>query len=384
MPRLPVLVVHAGEHHRCDCPIWLNAPADLPPGHLWLVSSTGRIPLQRVDHHLVFVLDDLPRGESRAFQVQVGEAASAGVAVDEAPGALEITVAGARLTRYHFSATEVRPYFFPLLGPTGRPMTRSFPMIPDVAGESTDHPHHRSLYVAFGEVNGVDVWSEPPHPNTGRIVHQAWETIAAGPAVAELREQLQWVDATGHPLLDERRRLAIYATTSVRLLDLEIALTPARVAVLFGDTKEGGPLALRVNSAIEGRRGGLIENAHGGRREAETWGKRAPWVDYSGTIDGETVGVALMDHPTSFRHPTYWHVRDYGLFAANPFGVSQFTGDPAQRGDLVLIPGQTVTFRYRVCLHQGDAHGGGIAERYHDYAHPPRTDWVASVGDVSG
>ncbi|HEX5414217.1 MAG TPA: PmoA family protein, partial [Chloroflexota bacterium] len=196
-----------------------------------------------------------------------------------------------------------------------------------------------------------------------------------GPVAAELAERLRWVDGQGHPILNERRRAVVYNTASVRLLDLEIVLSPAHFAVLFGDTKEGGPLALRIASALEGKRGGLIENAYGGRREAETWGKRAPWVDYSGTIDGATVGVALMDHPTSFRHPTHWHVRDYGLFCANPFGISDFTGDPAQRGDMILPPGQSLTFRYRVCLHTGDAETARIADHYHGFANPPKAAW---------
>jgi hypothetical protein len=375
MPALPSLQVTAGEHDRRDCPVWLDPPAGLPDGPLWLAAPDRRTPLQRVGDRLVFILDELPRGASRRYRVEAGPAPAAGVRVVERPGALEISVHGAAFTTYHIDPSGVRPYFFPLLGPTGVPMTRSFPMVTGVPGESTDHPHHRSLYVAFGEVNGVDVWAEPPHPNTGRIVHRSWDEIADGPAAALLRERLQWIDGKEVPLLDERREVVVYAARGIRLLEISIALTPSRVAVLFGDTKEGGPLALRVNSAIEGRRGGLIENAYGGRREAETWGKRAPWVDYAGVIDGQTVGVAIMDHPSSFRHPTYWHVRDYGLFAANPFGISQFTGDPGRRGDVILTPGQTLTFRYRVCLHTGDAASGRIADRYHDFANPPAATW---------
>jgi hypothetical protein len=336
--------------------------------------------VQAIGDRLLVLVDKLQRGESRALTLEAGEpgptgAASTGVLVAERPGALEVTVQGAPFTSYHFGAEQVRPFWFPLLGPTGAAMTRSYPMVAGVAGESTDHPHHRSLYVAFGEVNGVDVWAEPPNPNTGRILHRSWDAVPAGPVAADVREQLQWVDGAGWPLLDERRHWTVYATVAVRLLDLEIALTPSRGAVLFGDTKEGGPLALRINSALEGQRGGLIQNADGGRREAETWGQRSSWVDYSGDLAGQSVGVAIMDHPTSFRHPTYWHVRDYGLFAANPFGISAFTQDPLQRGDLVLPPGQTLSFRYRICLHTGDAEAAGVAERYHDFAHPPRVTW---------
>jgi hypothetical protein len=371
------LQVMAGEHERRDCPVWISCPDDVPNGHLWLVSSTdgASIPVQRIDDRLLFVVDHLAPGKSRSFRLESGQEPPEGVRLAEWNDVLDVTVHGAAFTSYHFAPSGVRPYFYPLHGPTGVAMTRNFPMKKDVPGESTDHPHHRSLYVAFGEVNGVDVWAEPPHLNAGRIVHQGWDSMADGPAAADVREHLQWVDAKDVPLLDERRRITMYGTTSIRLLDVEIALTPARFAVLFGDTKEGGPLALRINSAIEGKRGGLIQNAYGGRREAETWGKRAPWVDYSGSVEGTTVGVAIMDHPTSFRHPTYWHVRDYGLFAANPFGISAFTNDPNQRGDFVLTPGRTLTFRYRVCLHVGDAESGNIAEHYHDFANPPTTTW---------
>lgn len=371
MASLPALQVQAGVHHRQDCPIWFPAPANLPDGPLWLADEAGRrAPVQRVGDRLVAIIEDLPRGESRTLRLATGEAAPEGVRLAERREAIEISVEGKPFTTYHLAADGVRPYFYPLLGPSAIAMTRDYPMR-QTPGESTDHPHHRSLYVAFGEVNGVDVWAEAPNPNTGRIVHRAWDGLAEGPVAADLQERLQWIDGQGTPLLDERRRATIYATRAIRLLDLEIILTPARAAVLFGDTKEGGPLAVRVASPIEGKRGGLIENAYGGRREAETWGKRAPWVDYSGRIDGTLAGIAIMDHPTSFRHPTYWHVRDYGLFAANPFGTSAFTGDPARRGDVVLTPGQSLTFRYRVCLHLGDVAAAGLAERYHDFANPP-------------
>lgn len=362
--------IHAGEHDRRDCPVGFAA-TDLPEGPLWLVDagSGQRTPLQRLGDEAVAIVNDLPRGKAATFQVEVGEPVE-GVVLREGHEAIEVLINGAPFTTYRYAADEVRPYFYPLLGPGGLAMTRNYPMS-EVEGESRDHPHHRSLYVAFGEVNGVDVWAEPPNPNAGRIVHRGWDSISAGPVAAELREQLQWIDSSGNPLLNERRRIRAYATRALRLLDLEIVLSPARHAVFFGDTKEGGPLAVRMASSIEGARGGLIENAYGGRCEAETWGKRAPWVDYSGPIRGTRAGLAIMDHPTSFRHPTYWHVRDYGLFAANPFGASAFTGDPRQRGDFVLPPGESVAFRYRVCLHQGDAQAARVADHYHDFANPP-------------
>src|SRR5579884_2575592 len=238
------LRISAGEHERIDCPVWVACPNDLPEGPLCLRSEDGQFaPVQRVGDRLQFVLNHLSRGESRVFALESGDSPSGGVRLVERDEILDVGVDGKAFTSYHFGADNVRPYFYPLLGPTGVAMTRNFPMVKDVPGESTDHPHHRSLFVAFGEVNGVDVWADPPHPNTGRIVHRAWESVVDGPAAAELRENLQWVDAKETPLLDERRRITTYATTAVRLLDIEIILTPSRCTVLFGDTKEGGPLA---------------------------------------------------------------------------------------------------------------------------------------------
>jgi hypothetical protein len=82
----------------------------------------------------------------------------------------------------------------------------------------------------------------------------------------------------------------------------------------------------------------------------DTWGKQAPWCDYSGPVDGKTLGVAIFDHPSNPRHPTWWHVRDYGLFAANPFGVHDFEKKPQGTGDLKVEAGKSITFKVQVLL----------------------------------
>jgi hypothetical protein len=112
---------------------------------------------------------------------------------------------------------------------------------------------------------------------------------------------------------------------------------------------------------------GHIVNSEG-VRDGATWGKRAKWVDYYGPADGKQVGMAIFDHPSNPRHPTWWHVRDYGLFAANPFGVHDFEKKPAGEGDMKVPAGQSVTWRYRFYLHEGDEKAGKVAEAYEAYA----------------
>src|SRR4029450_512810 len=136
-----------------------------------------------------------------------------------------------------------------------------------------------------------------------------------------------------------------------------------------------GTFAMRMATVLEEPpvkpsgppRTGKLTNAQGAEREANGWGTRSEWVDYSGEIDGRKVGVVMMDHPGNPRHPTYWHSRGYGLHAINPFGVRDFLNDQTQTGSLTIEPGAHVRFRYRVIVHPGVS-SAGLAELYKQYA----------------
>ena len=64
-------------------------------------------------------------------------------------------------------------------------------------------------------------------------------------------------------------------------------------------------------------------------------------------------------------------MRDYGLFAANPFGVHDFEQKPAGTGKFEVPAGGSVTFRYRFIFHRGDETAARIAARYSDFAAQP-------------
>jgi len=101
--------------------------------------------------------------------------------------------------------------------------------------------------------------------------------------------------------------------------------------------------------------------------EAGVWGKPASWVDYHGPVEGELAGIAVLNHPSSYLYPTYWHTRNYGLFAANPFARHAF--DPSvPKASYLLKSGDTMKFRYRVILHKGDEKDGRIAESFEKYS----------------
>jgi hypothetical protein len=315
--------------------------------------------------------------------VQVLSAAD-GVSVVQQDDKVRVEINGQLFTEYYFKHVP-RPYCYPLLGPRGTAMTRDWPM-KDLPGEEHDHPHHRSLWFAHGNVNGLDFWSE--QKNYCKTVHAKFLAVESGKNEGIIRTENHWVAPDGTVVCTDERTLQIYNRgPEERLFDFDITLyAPKNKEVVFGDTKEG-TMAVRVaetmrvvhgkNEAGKGRivlSTGVSDDGPGGavarneKKETNTWGKRAAWCDYSGPVDGKTVGIAIFDHPQNPRHPTSWHVRDYGLFAANPFGLHDFEKQPKGAGDLKIPAGQSVTFRYRFYLHEGNEKDAKVAERYAEYA----------------
>lgn len=278
-----------------------------------------------------------------------------------------LTIDGQPFTEY-LTNNGPKPIVWPILGPSGKPMTRSFPMA-RVKGEKADHPHHRSLWFTHGEVNETDYWAEfGTKPNRGKIVHREFVRVESGPR-AVIETINDWKGPKGDKELEDRRTLTFHvAADGSRIIDFDITLTASEADVKFGDTKEG-TFGIRVPTSMDvtSRRGGQIVNAEG-LLDTEAWGKASPWVDYHGPVDDETLGIAILNHPSSFRFPTYWHVRDYGLFAANPFGLHDFQRNDQVDGSHALAKGESILLRYRVIFHVGDEKAAKIADAFTAYA----------------
>jgi hypothetical protein len=302
-----------------------------------------------------------------------------GVRISHTNDVLRVELNGKLFTEYYYTNVP-RPFCYPLLGPGGAAMTRNYPMLTNAPAEERDHPHHRSLWFAHGAVNGQDLWTE--QNASGRIVHRGFTEIASGTQSGVIRTLNDWVDKQGKVLCTDEETFRFHAPQDdVTWLDFEITLRASNGDVTLGDTKEGTfairlaeTMRLKPNKDNVGKPTGHIVNS-AGVRDDKTWGKRAAWCDYYGPVGTNIVGLAIFDHPANPRHPTWWHVRDYGLFAANPFGQHDFESLSDQRaGDLKIPAGQSVTFRYRVVLHEGDEKKGRIAERYADYVKETSTN----------
>jgi len=281
---------------------------------------------------------------------------------------VRIDVDGGPFTELYFGPGTAKPYLHPLRSASGKVVTRLYPM-QVVEGERHDHPHHQGLWFAHGDVNGFDFWSataERTGGKFGRIVLRRLLRLENGAQRGTLSAEFDWLAPDGAVLLRELRTMIFHSDPALRIIDFDIRLEGVQ-AVRFGDTKEG-TFAIRVAESMNEARGGRLVSADGRTGEKQVWGTRAPWMDYCGQVEGETLGIAIFDHPSSFRHPTYWHVRGYGLFAANVFGWRDFTRRPDADGSARLEPGAAWRFRYRVVIHPGDAHAARLADLYARYA----------------
>jgi hypothetical protein len=294
------------------------------------------------------------------------------VVVQRQAGKLQVRIGDALFTEYRY-AGYAKPILYPIYGPHEIAMTRNYPM-QDVAGEAHDHPHQKSMWFTHGLVNGVDFWSEGA--GRGTVVQDRLIQTCSGEGQAQIKTANRWLDSRGTVVCTDTRLLTFSALEGgARAIDWRVTIHASAGKVVFGDTKEG-MMGIRTNPQLrlknDPKHGVTSAVGHSvnsaGQQGNEAWGQPAEWVDYWAKIDGQTVGVALFDHPKNPRHPSRWHARDYGLIAANPFGLHHFADQPEGSGDMTISSGKSVTFRYRILFHQGNTRQADIPARYQQYA----------------
>lgn len=370
----PRLTLRAEGGVPAETPLVLPAPDSLEPGLYKLSPADGSAPVDGIVSEVRGrrTLALIAHGSSGPATFSLAKAEGspgpdAGVAFTPEGPNLRIAVDG-ELLAVHRVDRRHKPILYPLLGPDGEPMTRSYPM-EQVEGETKDHPHHESFWFTHGKVNGIDFWAL----KDASIRETSREVAASGPVLGRLVTRDDWLDADGRKVCRDERTLTVYETRSIRVLDVDLTLTASEGPVVLGETKEGS-FGVRVASTmdVDRKTGGKIRNAEG-VEDAAAWGKASAWVEYSGPVGGKTVGLAILNHPGSFRYPTTWHVRTYGLFAANPFGGHEF-GAPGY-GEHTLKEGESLRLAYRVILHKGDAEAAELPRRFALYAEPPAVSW---------
>jgi hypothetical protein len=261
---------------------------------------------------------------------------------------------GKELTRAHFGPTLRRPFVFPIVGPSGRSLTRmGHPHDP------VTHSHHNSVWISHHDVNGVDFWGDFAK-NKGRIAHQKVEKLTDGDDAASVTSLNAWIDdATGKTIVMERRRITVRpGEPGEWLLVLDLQFEP-KVETTFGKTPFGliGVRMAKTIGVNDG--GGTIRNSEGQVDEKEVFWKPAKWVDYSGAVaNGVLEGITLFDHPANPNPPSVYHVRNDGWM-----GASFSFAEP-----YVLPLGKSLRVRYGLYVHRGQPAVAATDQRWRDFA----------------
>ena len=310
------------------------------------------------------------------------------------------------------------PIVWPICSAAGTLMTRGFPMdernLPEAANDplmknllensrlgsltaNKDHVHHRSLWFNHGDVNGVDFWG----PDRGQILQQGVFSITEEAHSVSVKVFTAWVPAPNEkPLCVDIRTITfgvLPTRPEIRYVDYDVKLSAYADRVTLADTKEGTfgyrtPGSMDVDAKQRSEKwGGHIVNSEGDRDEA-AWGKRASWVDYYGPVTKRlseselgsidpanpdalpltAAGVDIMNHPAGFRYPSWYHVRTYGLFAVNPFGIKEFEPEARLDGTVVLDKDDSLAFHYRVLIHDDPLSFDELQSLFDEYKSVPK------------
>ena len=320
-----------------------------------------------------------------------GRAAPTQVEFVQGDNRIDVVIAGKPFTSYLYGGDLTKPVLVPVRTPSGIEVSRRHPLV-KTEGASADHEHHVGIFFAVDQVNGINFWKNTAVPP--QIRHIETTQIAGGPGKGTLSTLSHWIDDKQQIVLEEKRTMTFLAGQHEHeyAIDFSIDLTAKNTAVLFEDVEEG-MFAIRVSDYLRESDAGAVLQAgqppqealsgtggyfssNGDQTAKNIWGKRARWVALQGVKEGKVVGVAILNHPASINYPTYWHVRDYGLFSANPLGQGDFQRQqPREFRKNKVIPlrlmlerGETAHLRFLVIVYEGIRTQQQIEERFKEFA----------------
>lgn len=262
---------------------------------------------------------------------------------------------GVEITRYHFGAGLERPFLFPVVGPSGRSLTRmGHPHDPE------GHSHHNSVWMSHVDVGGVDFWSDR---RLGVVRHKRIVSYEDEGERSSVTAENEWVDSDGKVLLNETRKISVVLLAGKEwLLMIDSTFTVKDKPVTLGKTPFGllGVRMAKTIGVADG--GGRIRNSEGGVNEKEVLWKQARWVDYSGPIENGVIeGITLFDHPSNPNHPSYFHVRNDGWMGAS------LTYDAPRE----VTPDKPLRVRYGLYVHSDMKPPAEIDSRWKRFAEIP-------------
>jgi hypothetical protein len=224
---------------------------------------------------------------------------------------------------------------------------------------NANYPHHSSLFFGCDRVNQGNYWQEGLE--RGQIISLRADILETGGNKAVIENECIWrrpgADA---PIKDKRKITVTIPSKDKFIIDFDVTME-----MLMDVTIEKTNHSLfsgRMDPDLAVINGGTMINAEGETSEKGTFGKRSAWIDFYGTRQGKTEGMAIIQHPSNQWFPAPWFTRDYGFFSPTPMYW------PADDKATVLKKGEQIKLRYRVIVHTGNHTEAAIAEEFAKYS----------------
>lgn len=262
---------------------------------------------------------------------------------------IEIRINGDLLTNYILSEHEKYPFFYPVNGPSKASVTSM---------RNANYPHHSSLFFGCDRVNGGNYWQEGLY--RGQIVPLRADIKETGGEKVVIENENIWRRPGAMAPIKDFRIITVTAPSKdIFQIDFDIEME-----MLMDVTIEKTNHSLfsgRMDPDLAVTNGGTMINAEGETSEEGTFGKRSPWMDYSGKRMGKIEGMAILQHPSNDWYPAPWFTRDYGFFSPTPMYW------PENEKSTELKKGEKIKLRYRVLVHSGDHLEADIAGKFQSY-----------------
>ena len=287
---------------------------------------------------LVLILCAIPS----ATLVHAREVETGAVSFQQDDNRLQIAIGGQTVAEYVMKDDQIlRPYFRNLRTLSGNQVTRNYPPVKgqDLDDHATMHP---GLWLAFGDLNGADFWR-----NKGRVRHVRFIKDPQGGAGSGSFAVQNVYEVEGQIICTEDCAITISVRGIGYVIEWNSTFRSEQIDFNFGDQEEMG-LGVRVATPLAVVKGGQIIDNEGRKNETQVWGKQANWCEYSGVKDGQRIGIVLMPDPQNFQR-SWFHVRDYGLLVANPFGRNAFT--KGEKSRVTVKRGDECRLRFGVLVY---------------------------------
>ncbi|HPB13390.1 MAG TPA: PmoA family protein [Bacteroidales bacterium] len=263
---------------------------------------------------------------------------------------INVSIDGKFFTSYVFSEDEKYPFFYPVNGPlTGGSVTSM---------RNAVYPHHTSLFFGCDMVNGGNYWQEGLE--RGRIISVNARIEKEGGDTVLITDECIWSrPGAVSPVKDTRKYIITAPSAGKTFIDVEITMHTL-MDVRIKKTNHS-LFSARMAADISVTNGGTMINAEGDMNEKDTFGKRSPWIDFSGSRGNNVEGLAILQHPSNPWFPAPWFTRDYGFISPTPMYW------PENGEETFLKDGSKLVLKYRVIVHSGDHKQADIAGEYKKY-----------------